>query len=330
MFKRTRATKSCAVDTDIFSVNPIAEWNDIEGRRIVDLNYLCKCLVQAQAQHSVSCRGVLCILQENYRSMISTLWFKCNSCAALFKVASEKPAPKPVLRRAMVWGTLCSGGTFNHTKELLAFCDIPFMALKTLVGDELDMDTILEAAKDESLSKAVAEEKEACITELRNKGLTIDENAPVRASVALDGSWAARSYGCRYTSASGCAAIVAENTKKIIFMACRNKRCSICSRQQRSGEPVQKDHKCYKNYSGSSGGMEPDIIIEGFHKLMEQHLWLTTITTDGDSTTVTRVKNSVKYGPSIEHQLCCNHICKNIGKKLREVPSLQIKLLYYY
>lgn len=261
------------------------------------------------------------MLQENYQALFSTLWFKCNVCSTLFKVASEKPAPKPMLRRAMVWGTLCSGGTFSYTKELLAFCDIPFMAQTTFVADEMEMDSILEAAKDASLLKAVSKEKEACLAELQAQGIAFDENDPVRAKVSLDGSWAARSYGSRYTSASGCGVIVAENTRKIIYIGCRNKRCSICNRQHRNGANVKKDHKCYRNYSGSSGGMEPEIIIEGFQKLLESNLWLTMITTDGDSTTVSKVKNPITYGPSIEHQLCCNHISKNCGKKLREIIS---------
>lgn len=75
-----------------------------------------------------------------------------------------------MLRRAMVWGTLCSGGTYTHTKELLAFCDIPFMAQKTFITDEEEMDSILEAAKDASLKKAVEEEKSACLAELQAQG----------------------------------------------------------------------------------------------------------------------------------------------------------------
>lgn len=314
--------RSKAEDTHAYSEKSIPGWSDIEGRRIVDLNYVCKCLLQAQAHHSKSCQGLLCLLQEDYQACFSILWFKCDICNNLFKVTSEKPDPKWKLRKAMVWGTLCSGGTYTHTKELLAFCDIPFMAQTTFVADEMAMDSILEAAKEESLAKAVTEEKEACQAELRSSGIDVDINKPVKTKASFDGSWAARSYGNRYTSASGCAAIVAERTRKIVFIGCRNKRCSVCNRQQsvHKGDcNEQTDHKCYKNYSGASGGMEPDIIIEGFQNLMNSNLWLTTITTDGDSTTVAKVKNAIEYGPSIEHQLCCNHIIKNCGKKLREV-----------
>lgn len=312
---------SSAINTDKYADKTIPEWKDISGRRIVDLNYISKCLLLAQASHSRSCRGLLCLQQENYEACFSTLWLKCNTCSMLFKVTSEKPTPKFKLKKAMVWGTLCAGGTYTHTRELLAFCDIPFMARSTFVADEMRMDDILESAKDESLAKAVLEEKEACLADAQKTGAAVDVNEPVKTSASFDGSWAARSYGSRYTSASGCAAIVAEKTRKILYIGCRNKRCSICNRQsdKNNKDPTNLNHKCYKNYSGASGGMEPAIIIEGFEKLLDSDLWLTTITTDGDSTTVAKVKNAIKYGPSIEHQLCCNHAIKNCGKKLREV-----------
>lgn len=99
----------------------------------------------------------------------------------------------------MVWGTLCSGGTYTHSKELLAFCDVPFMSQKTFATEEMAMDTVLEAAKDESLAKAVEEEKKACLAEIREAGGSVEINEPVKTKVSLDGSWAARSYGSRYT-----------------------------------------------------------------------------------------------------------------------------------
>lgn len=309
-----------AHSTHKYSETSVPDWKDIEGRRIVDLNYVCKCLLQAQAHHALTCRGLLCMQQENYKALFSTLWFKCNECNDMFKVTSEKPSPKYMLKKAMVWGTLCSGGTYTHSKELLAFCDVPFMSQKTFATEEMAMDTVLEAAKDESLAKAVEEEKKACLAEIREAGGSVEINEPVKTKVSLDGSWAARSYGSRYTSASGCGAIVAENTRKILYIGCRNKRCSICNREnQGDNVGAASNHKCYRNYSGASGGMEPEIIIEGFQALLAENLWLTTITTDGDSTTVAKVKNAIKYGPSIEHQLCCNHVVKNCGKKLREV-----------
>lgn len=263
------------------------------------------------------CCGVLCMNQEHYKSMASTMWFKCDECGALFKLRTEEPSERPKLRKSIVWGTLCSGGTYTHTKQLFSFCDLPFMPLKTFALDEIEMDSTLEKSCDDSINKAIEEEKSAYFAELKSDGKNDDTDQPAKIKASLDGSWASRSYGTRYSSASGCGVIVGEKTGKIIHVGCRNKRCSICTRNSRTNK--KSAHKCYRNYAGSSGGMEPDIMIKGFQELDKKGVWVTTLTTDGDSTTVMRVKNSVRYGPSIEHQLCCNHTCKNMGKKLRDV-----------
>lgn len=311
-------TKVMAVDTHQYCEEKNDNWNDIEGRRIVEFNYVMKCIVRAQAHHSKICNGVLCLDQEYYQSMISTMWFKCDSCETMFKIRTEEPSQRPKLRKSIVWGTLCSGGTYTQTKQLLSFCDVPFMPVKTFSLDEMEMDTTLQEAVDESTDKAIEVEKATYFEEhkFNDQNSSPDQIAKIKAS--LDGSWATRSYGARYSSASGCGVIVGEKTGKIIYVGCRNKRCSVCTRNSRLGN-VKGPHKCYRNYVGSSGGMEPDIMIKGFEELERKGVWITTLITDGDSTTVARIKNSIKYGPSIEHQLCCNHICKNMGKKLRDV-----------
>lgn len=258
--------------------------------------------------------------QEYYKSMISTMWFKCDECGTLFKLRTEEPSERPKLRKCIVWATLCSGGTYTHTKQLFSFCDLPFMPLKTFALDEMEMDTTLEKSCDDSVNKAIKEEKAAYFADLKSDEMIVQIDQPAKIKASLDGSWATRSYGTRYSSASGCGVIVGEKTGKIIHVGCRNKRCSICTRNSRINQ--QNTHKCYRNYTGSSGGMEPDIMIKGFQELDQKGLWVTTLVTDGDSTTVARIKNSVRYGPSIEHQLCCNHTCKNMGKKSRDVSFI--------
>lgn len=201
----------------------------------------------------------------------------------------------------MVWATLCSGGTYNSTKELLTLCNIPFMPFPTFIKDEMSMDTILEESLKKSLDRCIQEEKLATYADQNPDTTSNNKQAPVKLSVALDGSWSTRSYGKRFSSASGCGVIVGEKSKKILFVRCRNKRCSVCSRAVRLNKEEPPQHRCFKNYTGSSGGMESNIMIDGFKKLMDEGFWLTTITTDGDSTTVAKLKNAIKYGASIQH-----------------------------
>lgn len=319
---RSSGNKQNVIDTHQYSQEIESEWFNVDGRRIVEWNYVSKCMLQAQRMHSKTCPGLLCMLDEKFRSMVSVMIFKCDSCEAKYKVRTEEPSEKPRLRRSMVWATLCSGGTFNSTKELLTLCNIPFMPFQTFITDEMNMDDILEELLEDSLVRSIQDEKQAVYGIEDPDATSNDQQAPTKLSVALDGSWCTRSYGKRFNSASGCGVIVGEKSKKILFVGCRNKRCSVCNRAVRLNKEEAPQHRCFKNYTGSSGGMESDIMIDGFQKLMKDGIWLTTITTDGDSTTVAKLKNAIKYGASIQHQLCCNHVTKNCGKKLREVKYL--------
>ncbi|XP_062533778.1 uncharacterized protein LOC134202799 [Armigeres subalbatus] len=223
----------------------------------------------------------------------------------------------------MSWAILCSGGTYTQAKELFSFLNMPFMSRDAFAKDEIAMDSVLQVALDESLDRAVEAEKAAVLEEMAQKGTTPPTEKYVKSCAALDGSWGQRSNGHRYNSASGCAAIIATRTKKVCYVGCKNKRCIACNinmTRVKNNQPI-REHKCYRNYKGASGGMEPAIIIDGFEVLRHKGLKFTTVVTDGDSTTVARLKNSCKYGPEIRHQLCCNHVMKNLGKKLREARN---------
>lgn len=299
----------------------IPQWKHIDGRRIVDYGYFMKWILITQAFHSRQCVGILCPLQEDYQSMISAIFLECNVCGKVFKGSSEKPTTKKRLRLSVDWGILCSGGTFTQAHELFSFLDIPFMSRQSFMKDEVAMDEVLEKALEESTSKAVQEEKSAVLKELEEQGIPHTDQDHVESCAAMDGSWGKRSNGHRYNSASGCAAIMGIRTRKVCFVGCRNKRCGACSLniQRNKKNLKQHKHKCYRNYSGASGGMEPDIVIDGFKKLQAKGIKFTTVVMDGDSTTVARLKNNCQYGHEIRQQLCCNHAIKSCGKKLREV-----------
>lgn len=299
----------------------IPHWKHIEGRRIVDYDYFMKWILTTQAFHSQQCVGILCPLQEDFQSMVSAIFLKCNVCGTIYKGSSEKPTSKKRLRLSVDWAILCSGGTYTQAHELFSFLDMPFMSRQSFIKDEVAMDDIFEKALEESTTKAVQEEKGAVLKELEEQGLSNTNKELIESCAALDGSWGQRSNGHRYNSASGCAAIMGIRTKKVCFIGCRNKRCIACSLNVQRAKKNLKlhTHKCYRNFKGASGGMEPDIIIDGFKKLQTKGIKFTTVVTDGDSTTVSRLKNSCQYGHEIRQQLCCNHAIKSCGKKLREV-----------
>lgn len=246
----------------------------------------------AQAVHSRYCLGLLCPYQEDFKSMTSKLCLMCNVCSIIVKGSSEEPSRGTRLRFCASWAILNTGSTYTMVQELFSFLDIPFMSRQAFSKDETAMDVVLETALQDSLNKAVQEEVQLASQELLDKQLPKD--TPPNLCCELDGSWGLRSNGHRFSSASGCAAMIGTRTKKVVHIGTRNKRCLACNRQKLNKKI--SPHKCYKNYAGSSGGMESDIIIEGFQKLFEKGIKFTTIVTDGDSTTVSKLKNSCAYG----------------------------------
>uniref|UniRef100_A0A8D8GUB1 (northern house mosquito) hypothetical protein n=1 Tax=Culex pipiens TaxID=7175 RepID=A0A8D8GUB1_CULPI len=314
-----------ALDPEELGQTQIKQWKKLEGRRIVDYDYLIKWLVLSQARHSKTCEGILCPFQENFKSMISTLWLKCNGCEEVLRGYSEDPSRKYSLRYSVAWAIPNSGATYTIMHEIFSFLNMPFLDRNTVAKDELKMHQVIDEALEESLDTAIEEEKSIVREEMKQNGIAIAEDAPIESCAEIDGSWGQRSNGHRYSSASGCAVIVGVRSKKVCFVGCRNKRCAVCSRNQKLGKNKKATkHRCFRNFFGASGAMEPAIGIEGFEKTHRKGLKFTTVITDGDCTTVAKIKNSCKYGHEIKHQLCCNHNLKSLGKKLREIKVPKI------
>ncbi|KAG0416068.1 hypothetical protein HPB47_006744 [Ixodes persulcatus] len=140
-------------------------------------------------------------------------------------------------------------------------------------------------------------------------------------TVVVDGGWAHRSYGHRYTSSSGVAVIIGSRTKKILYLSVRNKYCSTCNFYMSKNE-TPRNHACFKNWDGPSTAMESDIIAEGFRKSREMHgLEYRRVVGDGDSNVEKALKTSVDYGRMITKVACVNHVIKNYTKSLYAIRS---------
>ena len=51
-----------------------------------------------------------------------------------------------------------------------------------------------------------------------------------------------------------------------LFVGVRNKYCAVCYVSERQ-EKEPLEHRCYRNWSGSSAGMESDIVLRAFDSL---------------------------------------------------------------
>ncbi|CAB3229525.1 unnamed protein product [Arctia plantaginis] len=119
-------------------------------------------------------------------------------------------------------------------------------------------------------SLIIEEECEDSMSETHKGDLNPTKNGKPVIDVYVDGVWCTRSYGNNYRALSGVAAIVGRRSGEVLCIGVKNKYCLICARAEKKKE-TPKQHVCYKNYEGSSSGMEAAIICEGFMKSVEMY-----------------------------------------------------------
>ncbi|CAB3256878.1 unnamed protein product [Arctia plantaginis] len=87
--------------------------------------------------------------------------------------------------------------------------------------------------------------------------------------------------------------------------------------------PRSIDHVCFKNYSGSSTGMEALAITEGFKSSMEMYgIIYSQLIADGDSSTYKSILDANPYRSLIVEKIeCTNHLLRNYCTKLDELTK---------
>lgn len=286
----------------------------LEGRRIVNIKWMFESM-QRIANHSVLCSlDDIEFVKEVRRGLLSIFYFKCKMCKEALKFGSEEViAEKMDVNLAMISGAVSVGNGYSQMQEITAVADIPFMSsdlYKTLHGKihSAWMDTALDEMK-----KAADEEKQMAF----DAG-EVDIDGFPEVTVAVDGAWSKRSYRTNYNALAGVAAIVGVRTKKVLFMAVRNKYCTVCHKAIRD-KTKPRQHNCGKNFSGSSTSMEADIIVEGFTKSIEMYgIKYTRFVGDGDSSVFRKLTDHMPYAPrSIVKIECSNHLLRNYCTNLK-------------
>lgn len=107
----------------------------IFGNRIVDLKYVLNWSVNLQYEHSKICTSGRLVVKEEIRwgtGLVSKIIFKCTMCPKEYTYFTEDPNKQvSKINYGAVWGTLSTGSTFSHLKEMLSVMDVPPMTLYT-------------------------------------------------------------------------------------------------------------------------------------------------------------------------------------------------------
>lgn len=307
-----------------------SDFEEISGRRIVDIGYFFKQLKEMEHESLFKCNySHLNLLRERRKGLASRFLFECELCKKKFELSSDNPSnvmperERVEINLAATSGMVACGIGYSQFEEIMSAMDIPVFNEKFYAKTQNKIFDEWEEIADETMALAAERERTAAIDD----GKLIN-GIPV-IDVYADGAWSKRSYGTNYSAMSGVAAIVGRKFGEVLFVGVKNKYCLICSRaKKREVEP--KTHVCYKNYEGPSSGMESAIICEGFKESMDMYgIIYGRIIADGDSSTYSKILAADPYpGLTVVGKIeCRNHLLRNMCNKLRALGNY---LSFYY
>ena len=128
-----------------------------------------------------------------------------------------------------------------------------------------------------------------------------------------DMGWQKRGAGRSYNSKSGVGTIIGNNTGKICGYGIRITDCRKCQYHENRGKKAP-DHKCFKNWNGTSKGMEPDVGVEMVHRIEERGVQVETLIMDDDTTTMARIRKEINH--KITKWSDINHTSKHLVSSL--------------
>ncbi|XP_074026881.1 uncharacterized protein isoform X2 [Leptinotarsa decemlineata] len=293
----------------------------ISGRRIFDIQHLFAQLLNGKKHELCGCDFTDCVLiSEHRQGLYSEFLFKCKMCGITETITTEKCQQEATdinINSSVAVAAISTGIGFSQIEELATTIDMPMMSSKTFnkYHDKVS-ETILTSAWSSMVEAGQEEAKLA-----RDSGEVDSEGIPF-ITVVTDGAWCKRSYNVNYDASSGVACIIGYRTGKILYLGVRNKYCTVCARSQHKGvEPPE--HKCFKNWSGTSTAMETDIIVEGFKCSLEMHgpKYMKMIG-DGDSSVHNKLLESRPYGHMLVQKIeCKNYLLRNFISNLREITT---------
>ncbi|KAK3099978.1 hypothetical protein FSP39_012810 [Pinctada imbricata] len=295
---------------------PIHEGSDYwrEGRRIVELDVLANAL-----SGCVKCGQPLQLCNAtdiaNY-GLSAILKIPCYNptCHHVNNVPTGKRHKgvwdaNSKLAMAMVHCGM--GGT--QVNGFLNALNIPAVSNTLLYKREKEIGDALEDVAQCSAEKSFNEEIELTKSASNDDGLT----------VSVDAGWQKRGSGRSYDSLSGHCSMIGANTGKVLSYSVRSKYCKVCDIASTKGVKP-KQHDCRMNWTGSSKAMEQDMVIEMMKSCAEKGEAVDTIIADDDTTTISRIKQSVN--PNIKKKSDKNHVKKNIGNALYSLKRNHRKL----
>lgn len=284
--------------------------NTSSGSLIIDLDIIsqliesnvackyCKNVNSVKLVEDISCR----------RGLATKIILECSICKVKNSVMSSSVNRNRIynVNIRLSYAMRCIGKGQRSAKTFCGIMDLPPPSTKFMKSNSIILNSLKEVA-------------EGCMLNAAKEAKMINNNSGDIVA-ACDASWQKRGH----TSLNGVVTITSADTGKVLDAECLTKHCHGCI----SGKGR---HKCMKNYTGASGGME----AEGAVKMFERSVWhrglrYVKYLGDGDSKGFLKVQDSKPYGNNvlIEKLECVGHVQKRLGTRLRKLrKDLGVKKL---
>lgn len=291
------------------------------GRRIIDIMHFTQELQKISSHSSMfNCTlNDMTLIGEKRIGLICKFKFKCDMCNQCFIVSSENPENEENIdaNMAAVTGITSTGIGYSQFQEITACLNVPVFTETVYRKIQDAVYEKWEETAAESMEGAAMRERDAAIAE----GRISKDGIPI-IDVLADACWSSRSYGNNFKALSGAAAIVGRKFGEVLYIGIKNKYCVVCARAEKM-QNSKPEHVCFKNYTGSSSGMESEIICQGFEKSIETYnIMYGRMIADGDSATYAKILASNPYpNYTVQKIECRNHIMRNMCNKLRALTK---------
>lgn len=150
-----------------------------------------------------------------------------------------------------------------------------------------------------------------------------EDDETVDIVVKFDFGWDKRGSGFKYDSLSGRGSMLGNLTNKVLGYDVVSKHCPMCARGHKP-----ENHKCAKNYDGSSKGMEPPSAVRLLVKnpnLKSAKVRVTKFIGDKDAVTMAALKKNSTH--TIEKIVDMNHNTKSVNNALWSKKKSKHKFL---
>lgn len=207
-------------------------------------------------------------------------------------------------------------------------------------GESVGMHVMSRSSFQENFKKILllnAKEKEEILKESRAAvrrahqvlDPTLTDEDVLDIAVSYDRSWQKRGN----TALFGIGVVVDLLTGIVVDYFVASKYCHMCaitkvqldpdSPEYHVWEQAHKEHECFINYSGPSGGMEQYAATKMWQRSLEYLMRFLIVLCDGDSKTFSKLNDDKPYGDEVEIQKeeCVNHVSKRLSTALDKLPA---------